>query len=272
MMKKYHKFQTLFFCIGLLLLSFTVFGQAKESGAAFHENNFNPAILKNIKNVHPRMYMTAQSREVLKAKMTSQSYAGMLVKLTALADKAVEKGYPEYRPGSGYDEQLWQREVGNAIPELAMAYCMTGIKKYYETAKDYMLAASSYPTWGIGTIDNTDLATGHLLFGMSLGYDWLYSDLDASSRDSIRNCLVRRGGRLYDMLKNGKVWWHKSYLHNHQHCTMGGLAAAGFALYGDTPGVDKWLLISLEKFRQAITTHPSDGGWHEGIPYSGYGI
>lgn len=233
---------------------------------------FTIALLIKINNVHPRMYMTAESREVLKAKMTSQPYAAMLVKELALADKAVAKGYPIYKTGSGYDEQLWQREVGNAIPELAMAYTITGIKKYFDTAKDYMLAAASYPTWGIGDIDNTDLATGHLLFGMSIGYDWLYNDLDVNSRDSIRNCLIRRGGRLYDILSTGKVWWHKSYLHNHQHCTMGGLAAAGFALYGETPEADKWLIISLEKFKIAINSHPTDGGWHEGIPYSGYGI
>ena len=231
-----------------------------------------PAPLANLKGVHPRMFMTAESRRILKSKMTSQPYSGMLEKLKVHADKSVKAGTPAYRPGSGYDEQLWQREVGNAIPELAMAFCMTGEEKYFTTAKNYMLAAASYPTWGIGDIDNTDLATGHLLFGMSVGYDWLWSDLDATSRDSIRNCLVKRGERLYDLLSTGKVWWHKSYLHNHQHVTMGGLAAAGFALYGENPGIDKWILLCDEKFKQAIISHPPDGGWHEGIPYSGYGI
>ena len=196
-----------------------------------------PSVLKSFRNVHPRLYMTAQSQKILKSKMTSQPYAALLEKLKALADKAVLGGTPAYRPGSGYDEQLWQREVGNAIPELAMTYCMTGIIKYRDAARDYMLASASYPTWGIDAIDNTDLATGHQLYGIALGYDWLYNDLDDASRDSIRNCLIKRGGRLYDLLSQGKVWWHNGYLHNHQHVNLTGLATAGFALYGENTDV-----------------------------------
>jgi hypothetical protein len=216
--------------------------------------------------------MTAQSQKVLKAKMNTQPYATLLEKLKAIADKAVISGPPVYKPGSGYDEQLWQREVGNAIPELAMAYCMTGIRKYLYAARDYMLASASYPTWGIGDIDNSDLATGHQLYGIALGYDWLYADLDITSRDSIRYCLIRRGGRLYDLLSEGKVWWKDKYLHNHQHVNLVGLATAGLALYGENVDVDGWILVPLQKLKRAISSMPPDGGFIEGIPYSEYSI
>ncbi len=228
--------------------------------------------MKRFAKVHPRLYMTPQSQKDLKSKMNSQPYSGLLEKLRVIADKAVQSGPPAYKPGSGYDEQLWQREVGNAIPELAMAYCMTGITKYFDAARDYMLASASYPTWGIGDIDNKDLATGHQLYGMALGYDWLYADLDNASRDSIRNCLKKRGGRLNDFLLKKQVWWHNLYLHNHQHVNLTGLAAAGFALYGEGVDVTNWVLQPLQKFRQAIASMPSDGGWLEGIPYSGYSV
>jgi len=202
--------------------------------------------------------------------MTSAPYSALLEKLKIIADKAVNTGAPAYRPGREIDEQLWQREVGNSIPELAMAYCMTGDKKYLNSARDFMLASASYPTWGTGNIDNRDLATGHQMYGMALGYDWLYSDLDVASRDSIRNCLVKRGARLYDLLLTKQVWWHSSYLHNHQHVPLAGLATAGFALYGDNVNVDGWILLSLKKFREVMTAMPPDGGSIEGIPYSGY--
>ena len=243
-------------------------GLVKQTGVA----GDIPEALKKYKNIHPRLFMTTASQKMLKEKINSQPYAEMLGKLKVVADKAVESGAPAYRPGSGYDEQLWQREVGNAIPELAMMYCLTGIPKYLNSARDYMLTSASYPTWGIGDIDNADLATGHQLFGIALGYDWLYNDLDKASLDSIRNCLLKRGSRSYELLSTGKIWWHDKYLHNHQHVNVTGLAAAGLALYGENKDVDNWIMISLQKLKQAISTHPPDGGWLEGIPYSGYSV
>lgn len=240
------------------------------AGSSFGTDSF-PAVLKKMKNVHPRMHLTAQSMSLLKAKMDQTPYKEMLEKLLVIADKLVLSGPPPFREGREKDEQLWQRQVGNAIPELAMAYCMTGVKKYLHSARDYMLTSASYLTWGAGALDNTDLATGHQLYGMSIGYDWLYSDLDVSSRDSIRNCLLKRGGRLYELLAMEKVWWHRYYLQNHQHVNLTGLAAAGFALYGEA-NVDQWILLPLKKFRQVIATNPPDGGWHEGIPYTGYAL
>lgn len=254
----------------------TEFRPAKEI-STWHVVNFSdgldsvPDALKRVKNVHPRLYMTKKSLVELRAKMTSEPYIALLEKLKAIANKAVNSGPPAYRAGRPNDEQLWQREVGNAIPELAMAYCMTGNPKYLKGARDYMLASASYPTWGAGNLDNTDLATGHQLYGLALGYDWLYSDLDVTSRDSIRDCLVKRGKCLYELLANEKVWWHRYYLQNHQHVNLAGLAAAGFALHGEAH-TDQWILLPLKKFRQVIATSPPDGGWHEGIPYTGYSL
>jgi hypothetical protein len=238
-----------------------------------------PASLKRFANVHPRLYMTAQSQKVLKAKMNTQPYASMLEKLKAIADKAVSRGPTAYYPafsaggGSGADlEQLWQREVGNAIPELAMAYCMTGTKKYLDAARYYMLASASYPTWGMGRLDNYDLATAHQLYGIALGYDWLYDDLDGGSRDYIRNCLIRRGGRLYDLISEGKWGYANNYLHNHQHVDLTGLITAGLALYGENKDIDKWILLARQKLKRAISSMPPDGGFIEGISYSEYSI
>ena len=57
--------------------------------------------------------------------------------LRAHADALVRHGPPKYRTddeGSG-DEQLWQREVGNTMPVLAMAYVLTGDKQYLASAR-----------------------------------------------------------------------------------------------------------------------------------------
>ncbi|MBD0835405.1 DUF4962 domain-containing protein [Aestuariibaculum suncheonense] len=222
----------------------------------------------------PSLYMTSESHEFLKSKINSQEYAPLLIQLRSIADNYVRTGPPEYKPGSGYDEQLWQRPVGNAIPELAMTYLMTDQEKYFESAKEFMLASASYPTWGIGDIDNADLATGHQLYGMAVGYDWLHNKLDVTSRDIIRNCLKERGARLYNLLltQDKTVWWREQYFHNHQHVALTGLVAAGLVLSKEDSDAEKWVALGQQKLDKAIASMPDDGGYVEGIPYSEYSI
>ena len=244
--------------------------QNRPSDHIYHFDTV-PSALYAAKGAHPRLYLTPQSLTALRGKMTSQPYATMLGHLRTLADRWATNGPPVYTAGADA-EQLWQRDVGNAIPHLVMAYLMTGTGTYLNAAKAYMLAAASYPTWGLGPYDNHDLATGHQLYGMALGYDWLFADLDAPSRDSIRNCLVRRGGRLFDLLLADSVYWADEYLQNHQWVNMTGLATAGLALYGGADDVDGWIVLPLTKFRRAMASLQPDGAGHEGIPYWEYGI
>src|SRR5690606_2070120 len=111
-----------------------------------------------------------------------------------LADRAVKRGPPAYREDDGHsgDEQLWQREVGNTMPLLAMAYVLSGQRQYLESAQAWALASCGYKTWGLGRIDGMDLAAGHQLFGLGIVYDWCHTGLDEDARRTIRETIVRR--------------------------------------------------------------------------------
>ncbi|HUU69389.1 MAG TPA: DUF4962 domain-containing protein, partial [Planctomycetota bacterium] len=135
-----------------------------------------------------------------------------------------------------------------------------------------MLTTVGYPTWGLGADDGTDLAAAHNLQGLAVGYDWLYSHLDTPAKQLVVACIEKRGGTLFDKLLQRQVWWHKSYRHNHLWANCLGLAAAGFALYGDVDNVDGFILLPLEKIEESFLSLPPDGTSHEGMPYWGYGI
>jgi len=233
-----------------------------------------PAALEKRRGVHPRLYLTAERIAALKGRLSEEPYASALERLRRVADRRVESGPPEYRRDDGHsgEEQLYQREVGNAIANLALAYVLTGERRYLESARAWMLASAGYPTWGLGQIDGMDLAAGHQLYGLALGYDWLYQDLDPQARAVVRRCLETRGGRMYDALVSGRVWWATAYLQNHQWVDMTGLAAAGLALYGEVEGVDGWVLKPLEMARETMAALGPDGASHEGVPYWTYGV
>ncbi len=231
-----------------------------------------PAPLDSLSSQHPRLYLTAEKFADLNLKISSEPYTTLLSEMLSIADNGVNNGPPTYTTTGSNNEQLWQRPVGNMMPHLAMAYRLTDDQKYLTAAKQFMLVSAGYPTWGLEKIDGTDLAAGHQLYGMALAYDWLFHDLDSNTLDSVRGCLLSRGEFMFQKLVNKEIWWHDSYLQNHQWVNMAGLSAAGLALFGDSSDVDGWILLPLEKFKTTMAALGPDGASHEGIPYWSYGL
>ena len=188
--------------------------------------------------------------------------------------RRAKRGPPAYREQDGYsgDEQLWQREVGNAMPVLAMAYVVTGERQYLESAQAWALASCGYKTWGLGRIDGMDLAAGHQLFGLGIVYDWCYADLDEAARRTIRETIARRGSAMFEAGATGKAWWRRSYMQNHLWVNACGLSVAGLAVFDEVEDADLWVGFALDKFRRSIDALGPDGASHEGVGYWEYGV
>ena len=121
-----------------------------------------PPSVEAVGGVHPRIDLNDRRIAQLRKAVTT-SHQALWKKVRAQADRAVRSGPPSYVKDDGHsgDEQLWQREVGNTLPLLAMAYVVTGEKPYLEAARQWALASCNYKTWGLGRIDGMDLAAGH---------------------------------------------------------------------------------------------------------------
>ncbi len=64
---------------------------------------------------------------------------------TAAARQELERRMEARRLESG-DDQLWPREVGNAMPVLALAWVLSGDRQYLDAAREWALAS----TWFLG--------------------------------------------------------------------------------------------------------------------------
>lgn len=231
-----------------------------------------PPQLEAVRGVHPRLYLdAARVAELRRAIQTT--HASMWKEVRDLADRAARRGPPAYRERDNQsgDEQLWQRDVGNTMPTLAMAWLMSGDKQYLDAARQWALASCAYPTWGLGATDGMDLAAGHQLLGLALVYDWCYADLGEEARRTIRETLVKRTSAMFTAAATGKAWWRRSYLQNHLWVNITGMAAAGFALFGEVDAASNWIALPLDKFKRTMAALGPDGASHEGVGYWEYG-
>ena len=231
-----------------------------------------PAALGKMRGVHPRLYLDAARVAALREAVQT-THAPLWQELRDLAGRAVKRGPPAYHERDTYsgDEQLWQRDVGNTLPVLAMAYVLSGERRYLDSAQQWALASCGYKTWGLGRIDGMDLAAGHQLFGLGIVYDWCHSGLDETARRTIRETLTRRGAAMFEAAATGKTWWTRSYLQNHLWVDACGLAVAGLAVFDEVEDAELWVGFTLDKFRRTTAALGPDGASHEGVGYWEYG-
>jgi len=226
-------------------------------------------------NGRPRLFLNPGKIEALRAAITT-THAELWQSAKKRADSIIAKPPPKYPQQVGpNDEQLWQREVANKVPLLALVSVLTEDREYLTAAVEWSMALCGYPHWGTGVREGTDLAAGHQLFSLALVYDWLGDRLPADARETLRRTLLQRGATMYAAAKGElPIWrsyWRIAYLLNHLWVNAAGLAAAGWAL-GDEPGAGKWVEVALDKFRQTETFRGPDGACHEGIGYWSYGV
>jgi hypothetical protein len=219
------------------------------------------SLLPELANVHPRVYFTDKELDALRAKAHGSEKAWWQEQLRHV--RALE-GPPPPPPA---EKRRAQNDVAFAIAESAFAYKIERDPKYLVAAKLYMDAAVSYNVWGYGfSKPNVDLAAGHLLYGMGVAYDLLYSDLTPAEREKYRNKIARQGKLLYEYFapRPGRSW---AYSQNHTFIPMAGLAVAAYAVYGEVPEAKQWAALARAIYSKVLATYSKDGYYYEGFEY-----
>jgi hypothetical protein len=220
-----------------------------------------PARLDTLANVHPRMLLDSGRVEVLKTKQTT-THQFIWEVVQAKAEQYLGK-----LPTGDYGNEDSTRKDGDAIPWLALAYLITEDTGYLEQAVNWMTTVCNYPQWD----GDNNLAAGHCLLGVSLGYDWLYQAMTESQRLTVRDRLAYFAGRMAaDQLSDSpRPRQYDRYLSNHCQVEYTGLAAAGFALFGDHPEAEDWIRKAYNIFNEAYEISGEDGSSTEGHQYFG---
>ena len=219
------------------------------------------SVKPELANVHPRVYFTDNELAGLR-KRAHGSDAAEWQRISAHI-RALE--VPPPPPPA--EERRAQNEVAMGIAEAAFAYKIDGDPRFLKAAIQYMDAAVSYDVWGYAfSKPNTDLAAGHLLYGLGVGYDLLYHDLTPAQRDKYRAKLARQGKLMYDAFKP-KPGRKYAYSQNHTFIPMAGLGIAAYAVYGEVPEAADWAKLARAVYQRVLETYSHDGYYYEGYEY-----
>ncbi len=216
------------------------------------------------KDNHPRLYLDKEKIELIKSNLNKYPYSKFWEKIKRKADDYINKVPPQ--DVDSYDDNTI-RKFGNCLPYIGISYLLTEDDKYLNGAKKWMDALCSYPDWA----SNKDLGAAHLLFGMSVVYDWIYDKLSTNEKNSYETKIAKHAELFYNIVIKEDQWWAKSYLQNHNYTNIMSMAVAGIALYDKDSRAESWLAAAENNFDTVLNLLSPDGASHEGVSYWSYG-
>jgi len=210
-------------------------------------------VLRN--GVHPRIYLDGDRISLLR-EASKGSHSNIWIGVKAEVDRKIAFVPPAELKGDF-------RPIGDLIAQASLCYLISGEDKYLELARRHIKWIVGQRHWG----NDSDIEAAHLLYGLAVGYDWLYGALDKEEIAAIRKKLVLQGERM--RRSGGKNY---PYLNNHRVVIVCSLGVAALVLYPDVPQAEEWLLYANSQMKKTMSRYGQDGYSSEGINYWNYSV
>jgi len=249
----------------LVVLAIVLTGcfESSSSGMGIVANSSE--ILETLDRNHPRLMLKDEELKRLKQRHEEDEVLQKCVRdVLEEADDCVGKSMLTYRK-IGPRLLSVSRECLRRIYALCLAYRWTGEEKYAGKAVDNMLTVCAFKDWNPSHF----LDTAEMSHAVGLGYDWLFSYMDAGTREKIKAGLIKNG------LEPGlaaykKSWWVRSEYNWNQVCN-GGLIVGALAIAESDPKyAEQIVAAAVRSLPRALKSYGPDGAWGEGPGYWSY--
>ena len=214
---------------------------------------------------HPRLLLPEQEKKALKARISSDPLLKKIHDAILMESDAMLTTEPVKHIKIGRRLLDKSRECLKRVFYLSYAWRMTADKRYLNRAEKELLAVSSFPDWNPSHF----LDVAEMTLAVSIGYDWLYSNISHNAKEKIKNAI------LYNGLEPSLLEANNSFLtaknNWNQVCNTGMLYGA-LAVYEDTPELaEKIIKRSISSIHLPMEEYGPDGAYPEGYNYWGYG-
>ena len=234
-------------------------------GAAKEVTVDSSAVLKTLDKSHPRLMLKDKDLKHLKRLYVKDEVLQKCLRdVLKGADACLERRMLTYRK-IGPRLLHISRECLDRIYALGLAYRWTGEQEYAEKAVENLLTVCEFKDWNPSHF----LDTAEMSHAVGLGYDWLYSYLDNTTREKIKAGLIKNGLE-EGLIAYKKNWWAQSE-HNWNQVCNGGLIVGALAIAESDPQyAEQIITAAIESLPRAIKSYGPDGAWGEGPGYWHY--
>ena len=214
---------------------------------------------------HPRLLATAADFTALRASLDGDPVRRALADAVIGQAKFLEDAAPITRKLQGRRLLGESRRCVKRMVVLAMAYQLTLDERHVDRAKKEMLAIARFSDWNPSHF----LDVAEMTFGMAIGYDWLFDQLDESSRSEIREAIIKKG--LVLPFETRHKGWVKARNNWGQVC-HGGLTAGALAVMEHEPDLAaRTVHNALHNVTHSMDAYAPKGSYPEGPGYWSYG-
>jgi len=222
-------------------------------------------VLKTLDKGHPRLMLKDKDLESLKKQYAKDKVLQKCVRdVLRQADVYLNRPVLRYKK-IGPRLLSVSRACVHRIYHLGLAYRWTGEEKYAKKAEDNLLAVCAFKDWNPSHF----LDTAEMSHAVGVGYDWLYSYLDDTTRRKIKAGLIRNGLE-EGLIAYKKRWWAQSE-HNWNQVCNGGLIVGALAVAESDPRYAEQIIpAAVRSLPRALKTYGPDGAWGEGPGYWHY--
>ena len=223
-------------------------------------------ILSTLQLAHPRLLLTdARLQELKTMSATDDRLKKYASDVIAQADKDIFKS-PILHVLVGSDMLDKSRECLLRVYDLAFAYRWTGNEKYLAAAESNLRVVCAFSDWDPPHF----LDVAEMTHAVAIGYDWLYTKMDAPLRDQVKASLIKLGLHEGNLAYASTAWWANSEFNWNQVCNSGLLIGALAVAETDPSYAMNILPKALDGLSYALKSYGPDGVWGEGPGYWGY--
>ena len=289
--------KAVFLFVLLFILAPITFADVQTGLKPVSAQDIERAINKS-KLEHPYLYFSEEDKPAILERIKNDpDFNDIMNRLLAEANRLIYTPVPEHLPQQSktprYSGDELERDLGimvNSAFRLALAYQMTGEKKYAEKAFEFVNLVCDQPSWIPGAHQFSTIYdrvwpwgpkddqvvfsygqhTDHTVFSVSAVYDWIYPELDKRQRDRIRGALLEKA--ILTVRGNYEYhWWATAYRCNWCAVCNSSLGVAAIALLTEDPQITDVIAESYNRIGKTLD-EIRDGGWQEGLGYLSYTI
>ena len=237
----------------------------------------------NINLHHPRLIFDKYRLEKIKSSINTTRRDGWAA-VKHMADESLNLDVPE-PPWYGEIEEYNTRRleyrryyrylrpyIDHGLQSLALAWLMTGDRKYADKAKKILMTVIEWTPNGITSSNEIGFDEPGLSLArcMHRVYDWLYETLNEEERMRVRNNVIARARDTWKRVGENRPFIRRPGS-SHDGRLIGYLGEQALVLAGEVADeeINKWLDLSLKSFWTVFPHWAGcDGGWAEGIGYA----